>query len=192
MVSKKKLSWIVGTYEIIFIVVSNFLLHVHFQAMRIFLDNLLENVVNLLNLTTICTKAWISIEIRVHIKKVCLQNVNDLTFENDGCLNLILEGIKCFVLGSLFPEQPSFLFPNDLLLFTFNFIFLCFLYPVILSLDGPLMFIKVILDSGFDNVICSCRDGLIFHEEIYNLVHKPWNYLLLYRSMTWFDEDSHS
>jgi len=61
--------------------------------MRIFLDDFLNNVVNLLNLTTVGTKTRISIEIRVHVKKVCPQNINDFAFENDLSLNLILEGI---------------------------------------------------------------------------------------------------
>lgn len=143
-------------------------------------------------MTTWSSEIWARLVVTVWLDQVLVKNADNITLEDNFCVNIILEFLKGLILLSLFPGKCSLLFPNLLLSFGLDLIKFSLPYSIIFSLNDGLMLVL-----GLDNTICNDRlgalgRGLILLKEVHDLAHKPWHNLLLDSLLLWGSEDTHA
>jgi hypothetical protein len=97
---KHQFSDVVGPLEVVCISVVHFLLHVSFKALWELFNDFIDDIVDLLNLTTkTADKMLFSVETMI-FNKVSLLDLNCLTFKDNVSLNLISLLLKFKIFGS--------------------------------------------------------------------------------------------
>lgn len=147
---QEQLSWIIWSQEVVFIVVLDLLFHVLLKSMRIFVEDLFEDIVDLEKLTTWSSEIWARLVVTGWLDQVLVKNAYNITLEDNFGVDIILEFLKCLILLSLFPGEFSLLFPYFLLPFGLDLIKFSLPYSIIFSFDNGL-----VLVLGTDNTICN-------------------------------------
>ena len=165
----------------------NFLLHVVLETLWVLIHDLLKHEIDLHNLTS-----WGSYEcflgvVTGNIEQVGAKAWDDLTLHDDMLIDLILELLKCLILGSLLPKLLTSLLPQLGLLRLLNLVLLSLPYAIILGLDDSSMVILALEDSINDHISCALGCCLILLQEVGNSTHEPRQDLLLHSSLIWCD-----
>jgi len=188
MIPEQKLTRIVWTREIIFIIIGNFLLHVHLETLWVHFLDWFKDIVDLLKLSTIWTEHFVTAEMTIHIDQVCLEDFDFLTFVNDALVYLIFKPFKCLILGFFLSCKPPLFFPDNSLFCFLFLVFFCLFNSIILSFDSLLMLILCVFNTFNDYSFGSLDNFCVFINEVANLIHQPWYNLLMHRSASWWNQ----
>ena len=107
MLRKKQFSWIIWSKEVVLVIILDLLFHVLFKSMGVFVEDLLENVVDLKKMTTWSAEIWLILIKTVWLDKVLLKDADNITLEDNFGVNFILEFFQGLILLSLFPGKSS-------------------------------------------------------------------------------------
>lgn len=190
MLLKQKLSWVVGLHEIILIIVEDSLLHIILEALRVLLHDLLENIVDLGEVTSKGSNKFALLIMPMDILEIGLEDVRDLAFEDNISLNLLSEFFTGLVHFSLLSSFSPLLFPYLILFLGFLLVLCSLPVGLIFGLDSGsvgVLGIKNTINNYFLRTFVSC---LVLHKKVLNFGHEPRDNLLLNSSVLRSNEDT--
>lgn len=189
---EKQLSWVVWSKEVVFIVILDLLFHILLKSMRVFVEDLFKDVVELKKLTTWSTEVSSSLIKTVWLDQVLLKNTNNITLKDNPAVNVILEFLKGLILLSLFPGKLSLLLPYFLLSGGLDLIKFSLSNSIIFSLNYGFMLVLGINNTISNNGLRTFGCGFTLLKEVHDLTHQPWHNFLLDGLLLWGSEDTHT
>ena len=130
---QEKLSQVVGLGEVVLIIILNLLLHVVLEALWISVQNVLEDKIELHDVTTWGAeiRSWLIITVDIH--QVGVEACHGLRPHDDVVVDFILELLKSLILGPLLSGFSTSLLSQLVLLDCLQFILFSLLDPSILG-----------------------------------------------------------
>lgn len=187
VLGQHQLTNVVRPQEVVIIVVFDFLLHVCLQTLRVSFDDLINNIVQLHDLTTErAYEMFLAIE-AVVLNEIGFQDLNCLSLEDDVSLDLVSVLLQFQVLGTDLPCQTPVFLPLDFGFFSFNLVNFGLFNVCISFLDDILVNSLSIIDAKLYYFARSLDGSLILMQKINNLIEKPRQHLLLNMLDLWSD-----